>query len=352
MAIAICLSGDSCTCGGRSGRDALSDSDFVRASPAPGSRPGGVKATSPLGRRLRKCDDRLMDHVPAEDTVLHVGHELSWQPYMRVERARGLSLALAADIRCWARSGAAIGWLHPTDDPLRLDLVLQVNRVPPMTEWSMRVGEALHHLRAAMDGLAWDIAHMNGAVPADPRRVEFPVCPAPSAWSRACKFGTWLADIPADLRARVEALQPFNQPDGFLAQAHSMNIADKHRGLLSGRGQVAGFETTAFALDAGKVDPAEFDLRFETPEVGPVLEDGAKLAWAQLSHPLGPGGIIRSGPIEVEIDFVLRFEEHERTVYDITHNMADEALGVIDFIRTGLDMGEWAKSRRPRTLGI
>lgn len=292
-------------------------------------------------------------HVePANENVLRVGIDVSWYPYMRVERARSLLLSLVAETRGWSRSGAAIGWLRETSDPTRLELYLEVRREPPLDDWSMRVGEAVHHLRASLDGLAWDIAHLNDSAPRNPKVVDFPACSQDEAWSRVTAKNGWLASVAGDIVERIRKVQPMTDPNGFVAQAHRLDIVDKHRGLLGGTGQVAGFRLANVTLDGG-LEPETLEHRVELVPPGVLLQDGTILAYMVLNQSMESGGILSNGPLPIEVDFVIGEGDESRTLYELAHQMPDEALEVIDFVCTGyegLKTGEDHKG--PRPLGL
>jgi hypothetical protein len=100
--------------------------------------------------------------------------------------------------------------------------------IPPW--WGVAIGEAVHHLRSALDNMVWQLVIANGAVPGD--KHEFPIA---KDWGWFQKVAlTKLAGVGKDAFTAIERAQPYNRSDGkpitnhFLWSVNELDIVDKH----------------------------------------------------------------------------------------------------------------------------
>ena len=99
--------------------------------------------------------------------------------------------------------------------------------------WGFLIGEVVHGLRSALDNIAWVLAIRQD------RTISFPIF-----IDRNDKFVNRLECLREDVRSDVEAVQPYNAPNGQermhpLWILHITDIIDKHRIILPGATRVS-----------------------------------------------------------------------------------------------------------------
>lgn len=184
--------------------------------------------------------------------VVRPGVEIS--NWCEVKWAHGVEqvLSLQGRILLWNNSGHVFADLKLDETRRTATSKLRVVDQPPLVEFSLILGDAVHSFRSALDALVWELAHLDGAKPNNPRRIAFPICFTEQAWDVSVRD---LATVPQVFRDRIRSLQPFAQlnPEtdmvGLLAE---MDNQDKHRGMIAAQAVTNGFEwafsTTADAL--------------------------------------------------------------------------------------------------------
>lgn len=99
--------------------------------------------------------------------------------------------------------------------------------------WGLLIGEVVHGLRSALDNIAWSVAITKDTLTSFPIFIQ-----------RNDEFIRRLERLHNDVRADVEALQPYNAPNGQerrhpLWLLHIIDIIDKHRIILPGATRVS-----------------------------------------------------------------------------------------------------------------
>lgn len=160
-------------------------------------------------------------------------------------------------------------------DQRTIDAVLRLDVESPIEEFSSRLSDILHNFRGGLDGLAWELAHENGAVPARPKQVYFPAESNPDRWPNLAKG---LHSMSPAVLDRIEQSQPFHQPRpdlDVLAVLASLSNSDKHHDLISANLAPSFVANIGLKLvPGGSPDPNQSDVKFDFPEA-PALEDGA-----------------------------------------------------------------------------
>ncbi|MFD7420041.1 hypothetical protein ACFV6M_06265 [Streptomyces californicus] len=129
----------------------------------------------------------------------------------RLARAHQLGAALSADMQAWAASTPFGVRASIAEDRLSWELRLQVSQSPPLAEWGFRFGEAVNHLRAALDNLTVAIARQSGVT--DEKQLKglmFPICSTLKDWKGRQKA---LSCLPDWCREALEQVQPFQRPE-------------------------------------------------------------------------------------------------------------------------------------------
>ena len=120
-----------------------------------------------------------------------------------------------------------------SDDRYFIDATLRIDASPPLEEMALRLGDALHCFRSALDSLAWSLCHLDGGEPAEPNKVYFPCTASEAKWKNAAKA---LASMPTEFLERIHQMQPFvTGPGSPLQLLVDMSNQDKHRGMITGR---------------------------------------------------------------------------------------------------------------------
>ena len=146
-------------------------------------------------------------------------------PLQRIIRAKEHLDILDSEIRDFLASDFCRIEIH--DDPNSSGYIYQpylLKRIPII--WGIRVGEFVHNLRSALDNIAWSLAITKD------NQVEFPIF-----IENKKSYQRKLEKLREDVRAEIEALQPYNRPDGEdrrtpLWVLHRMDNINKHRIIL------------------------------------------------------------------------------------------------------------------------
>ncbi|MFJ9126613.1 hypothetical protein ACIRJS_21190 [Streptomyces sp. NPDC102340] len=129
----------------------------------------------------------------------------------RLARAHQLGAELSADMQAWLDSAPYGAQASIAEDRLSWELQLQVSQSPPLADYGFRFGEAVNHLRAALDNLVVAIARQSDV--ADEKQLRglmFPICGTVKEWKSRQKA---LACLPDWCRDALEQVQPFQRPE-------------------------------------------------------------------------------------------------------------------------------------------
>lgn len=167
------------------------------------------------------------------ERLLRPGVDFTNRAELKYARAVHLANELRGRIDEWSAAETLLARAHQAD-PHTVEFRLVVRREPPIEEWSLILGDALHNLRAAFDNVVWALATIGGATPLQPKQVAFPLTRNEKDWTQRVRS---LESIPADLLERLRSLQPWvdgvDVDESLLGLLHSFDIIDKHRGLIA-----------------------------------------------------------------------------------------------------------------------
>lgn len=165
-----------------------------------------------------------------------VSYEVDSPAMMKVWRARDHFFALEASIAAWNNQREIIAPVRQSQEDPQVLEVFHPEDDEPLWHWSCLLGDGVHNLRSALDVLAWQMCHLDGAEPANPTKVYFPArrTSAGKKWSEQAKP---LASMPQDFLDRMEAVQGWSQSSHHvrgraLELVHELDLEDKHRSLL------------------------------------------------------------------------------------------------------------------------
>ena len=174
--------------------------------------------------------------MAAPEQFLRPGIEITNRVELKFAHAVKLVNELTGRIGEWSAAETLLARVHQVDEH-RIELRLVIRRLPPVDEWSLILGDALHNFRSVYDCLIWAFATFDGAVPKTPGQVTFPITRNETEWLKRIKH---LETVPPPLLERVRRLQSW--PDGdacnesLLWHLHKLDILDKHQGLFRGPG--------------------------------------------------------------------------------------------------------------------
>ena len=157
------------------------------------------------------------------------GLEISTWPDLKHARAIALFREFQGRIETWSAGQPFTTDKTLSEDGLTASVILRVKHPPPLDEWALVFGDAVHNLRSALDSLVWELAHFDGHEPRRPRDLYFPIVTEEENWPRAANM---LESCPEAVVERIRLMQPFLIPDagpsGLEVLAH-LNNQDKHR---------------------------------------------------------------------------------------------------------------------------
>lgn len=172
-----------------------------------------------------------------------------------------------------------------SNDRYFIDATLRMNASPPLEEMALRLGDAIHCFRSALDSLAWSLCNLDGAVPAEPTKVYFPCAPTEGKWKNAAKA---LESMPAEFLERIHQMQPFNTgPGSPLQLLVDLSNQDKHRGMITGRANPSALQIgvhTGGATGTRNGITNGMRIDFLNPEM--TLADGIPFARIETSVPV------------------------------------------------------------------
>jgi len=170
-------------------------------------------------------------------------------------------------------------------------------REHPDPAWSVLLSEVVHHLRAALDNLVWQLVILNNAEPFC--RNQFPVYTKSAPASG--RLDTMLRGVRCDHRARIEGMQPYLGGDDPIRRALATLVAasnaDKHRSLHTAFGLIRQAEKPKVRFRDGSA-PSQLAVKYH---YGP-LKDGAKVVSYQYASK-GEAHVEVDGQFPIEIVF-------------------------------------------------
>lgn len=214
----------------------------------------------------------------ADERLLRPGVNFTSRGELKYARAVHLANELRGRIDEWAAAETLLARPHQVDEHT-IEFRLVLRREPPIEEWSLILGDALHNLRSVFDNVVWALATIDGATPKHPQQVTFPVTRDQADWNLRARS---LESIPTKLLERLRLVQPWTtgtaRDESLLWLLHRFDITDKHQGLIAAslhlkRLLVGGFEIGQDSVDALDASPLAYEIR-KTPV---PFEDDAQL---------------------------------------------------------------------------
>lgn len=193
--------------------------------------------------------------------------------------------AMSEVATAWDAAGHVWVDLALSEDGYHIDTTLRVDAAPPLEEMALRLGDAVHNFRSALDSLVWSLCHLDGKTPANPRSVQFPCASTDKQW-RAAAGG--LSSMPPDFLERIRQVQPLVVgPESPLSLLVAMSNQDKHRGMITGAADAGTFNLDIYTggrlgTRNGITNGVRVDLLHPTL----TLTDGLPFAHIECSVPV------------------------------------------------------------------
>jgi len=152
--------------------------------------------------------------------------------WAKLGRARELRYDLEGRIAAWSGASALGTEAVIGEDRLSFEVRLRMQLAPPLSEWTLILGDALHNLRAALDVLVWSFAEPDAMNVSQQKGVGWPIVTDSDKWTEAA--ASKLRSVPSHVVEQIKLVQPFNgeaadrERDGLLL-LHNLDIMDKHR---------------------------------------------------------------------------------------------------------------------------
>jgi hypothetical protein len=196
-------------------------------------------------------------HTPNSERILRAGVDFTSRGELKYARAVHLANELRGRIDEWSAAEPLLARVVQLN-PHSVEFRLVVKRVPPVEEWSLILGDAIHNLRSVLDNVTWGLAHLDGHKPKKPTQVAFYVTEDEHDWNDRTKS---LESVPEEFLQRMRSLQPWTsgveKTESLLGLLHYFDNVDKHRDLITGSLHFKELSTHGLALRFEPADTAD-----------------------------------------------------------------------------------------------
>lgn len=268
---------------------------------------------------------------------LRPGINTSPWPYMKFLRAKGLSQELWTALEINGTASARHVVAEVGEDQRTVTFKLSLDSPLPVNEWSLVFGDIIHNYRSALDSLAWELTHMEGAEPAEnvARQIYFPLCTTQRQWE--VKVAGPLCTVPERFIRRLYQLQPLLRPsphDSVALALHELDIQDKHKACVYASTYTHNMGTMIVELKSSQGEKVDFDptsLRLFGPQ--PFI-DGQKLfevtangavaeASSAMNVPVFPLLTLQDGRTVELFNFLGAIQQYLEVVFDVIYKDID-----------------------------
>lgn len=270
------------------------------------------------------------------ERILRAGINFTSVPELKYAHAVRLLNELTGRIGEW-QAGAPIVVRPELADDHNLQMLVEVRTSPPVDEWSLILGDALHNFRSVYDSLVWAFAHLDGGRPVHPTRVAFPLTASETEWNKLVRDN--LESVPSDIIARLRLLQAWSHgdkmDDHLLWILHRFDILDKHQQLISGKLHATGMSFHEFDLG---LEPANTAADSQTVismlSYGVEIADGAvACTMSNATHSMHPDFSYRAF-----VPVALRIEAEDGRgafIHEFAKQLVDRTREFIDILCVG-----------------
>lgn len=257
--------------------------------------------------------DQGIDSIPDWDRIFRQGVEFRAWPAAKWEHAWALSDSLWRQYIEYRESLGTETTAELSADRRIVTFHAHIEIAPPLDRWTLLLGDILHNYRSALDGLAWELAHLDGqrVAPKHERQLYFPLAQTEDRWLEL--MTTTLSSMPQVILDRLHTVQPYRfEPvdQGIGVLLNQMSNLDKHRSAISLELRVADKTTFEVRMKPdNKNAPRTYDYEFVAPDR--ALRNGDKVLVFKESGPV-------SDPAVPTLPLVLSVAIEEQ-VYDVFH---------------------------------
>lgn len=218
------------------------------------------------------------------------GEDISLWPYMKRARARNHVRELEAAFEMHSSSHKAGFEVVVSEDRRSAKVFARIDALPPVREWSLIAGDAIHNYRSSLDALAWELAHLDGRNPHPKfeKQVYFPICESRTLWKKQVEGP--LSSIPPEILDRLETLQPFHYEPvnhGIFVWLHKLDITDKHKASIAAVARAIpreSFRAHLVLADGVRADDVGWSLDWTSD--GAPIYDRQELFRLSVGHPI------------------------------------------------------------------
>ncbi len=287
------------------------------------------------------------------------GEQISRTPMLKLVRANKLAAEVYQDFVLWSNSGAPHTRAEFSDNRKCALLRAALPADPPIDDWALRYADSVHNFRSALDGLAWEVAHLDGARPSSnaARKLYFPMAKTKAHWETVAR--TSLCSVPGDVLARIRSVQPFmaSDPRSFaLPFLHEMDLHDKHRASLQVTLTARDRQTLMLKMSFPpghhiESDPLAND-GYEFLADGMELRNGMEIARLRAHTPFTDVSI---QTLPLSLDTIVGGEQHQ--AFTLLRAIDRHVTGVFMIVLLGGLVPEWSDfvafgAPRPTTAWI
>lgn len=268
--------------------------------------------------------------MTAETVKYEPGKDITTWSEEKFARAMQHLNDLHSQIQLWSARARVDKDCVISEDRTRLDVFLRLEHRPPVSQWSLILGDYLHNLRSALDAVVWELANLDGRCPSVPHRVQFPVAMKENDWKRIADRD--LSTVPPTALERIRLTQPFNVDDPTTAPIyllHRLDIQDKHRSLLHFK-----FKLQQIKLDGMKIQLANDGIPLAPPALdiaGEVLDDGERVLSMQFNQEITEA----NAPIELNFEGTIDFDGRSYAFGNLLDQLGQQVRVALSLIKYG-----------------
>lgn len=271
------------------------------------------------------------------DRIFRPGVDMSVIPVAKWEHAHAKARQLRDEYNAY-RNGSGDETISVySEDRRRVTLTARLPKPPPIVLWSLLLGDAIHNYRSALDGLAWEVAHLDGnAVPAKyARSLYFPLAKTEDAWNDMQT--KTLVSVPPVIRSRLETVQPYRfepMQEGIGITLDKLDILDKHRSALTLALRVLDQQhfSVELATEAGSLD--DFTYEFVAPDA--PIADGVPVLVFEERQPVANLRVEKL-PMVLGVDL----DGSHRNIFDLLDLIERQVAGTFINVCVGFAQQEW-----------
>lgn len=285
-------------------------------------------------------EKQAITDIEGWDRIYRPGVEIRAYPVAKWEHAWSLARQLRSDYNDYRAALREETTPDMSPDRRSITFRARIEHQPPLEAWTLAFGDALHNYRSALDGLAWELANLDGrtVAPEHERSLYFPLALSEKSWEKLKR--TTLASMPAVVLDRLSTVQPYRfEPveEGIGLLLNKMSNLDKHRAGLSLELRVV--DKTTFSIEFTPEDPnASHDYEYEFLAPDRSIRNGDVVFAFREREP------VKSARVD-KLPMILGVEIDGRghNVFELLDMIERQVAGTFINACVGMPSGAWAK---------